>query len=152
MKKDFFISSLLGGIFIGLLSGLPYVRYGNCFCCMWKIGGGILAGVIFFEKTKKITLGDGFLLGLISGGIGFFIAGTIFLLEYIFKGASILGRLVLNMQNIELSQRFLDYLSRAPFMFLLFKFFSELFTDVVFGSLGGAIIGSILSNYTESRK
>ena len=27
--------ALLGGLFIGVLSALPIISAGNCFCCMW---------------------------------------------------------------------------------------------------------------------
>ncbi|MGB9561350.1 MAG: hypothetical protein ACPL6C_00910, partial [bacterium] len=77
MKNEFINASILGGLFVGLFSGLPYVKYGNCFFCMWKIGGGILAAGLFYHWVKKIAVKDGFLLGLVAGVIGFFVTGVI---------------------------------------------------------------------------
>ena len=34
--------ALFGGLFIGVLSALPIINIGNC-CCLWVIGGGVLA-------------------------------------------------------------------------------------------------------------
>ena len=33
---------LLGGLFIGILSALPVISWGNC-CCLWVVSGGVLA-------------------------------------------------------------------------------------------------------------
>ncbi len=38
--------ALLGGLFIGMLSALPIVSVGNCCCCLWMIGGGVLAAYL----------------------------------------------------------------------------------------------------------
>ena len=35
--------ALWGGVFIGVLSALPIVNFGNCCCCLWVICGGALA-------------------------------------------------------------------------------------------------------------
>jgi len=37
--------ALLGGLFIGVLSALPVVQICNC-CCLWIIGGGLLAAYL----------------------------------------------------------------------------------------------------------
>ena len=36
---------LLGGLFIGVLSALPFVNAANC-CCLWIIGGGAIAAFL----------------------------------------------------------------------------------------------------------
>ena len=63
--------ALFGGLFIGVLSALPFVNLGNCFCCMWVIGGGVLAAYLMQQNHPyPITAADGALVGLLAGLIG----------------------------------------------------------------------------------
>ena len=62
--------ALLGGVFIGVLSALPYVSAANC-CCLWVIGGGVL--VVYLQQQASptpVATGDAAVGGLIAGGIG----------------------------------------------------------------------------------
>ena len=34
--------ALLGGVFIGVLSALPFISAANCCCCLWVVAGGVL--------------------------------------------------------------------------------------------------------------
>jgi len=43
---------LLGGLFIGILSALPVVSWGNC-CCLWIIGGGVLAAYLDQQRDER---------------------------------------------------------------------------------------------------
>jgi len=62
---------LIGGLSIGILSGLPGVQAGNCCCCMWVILGGFLAGYLLCRwAAYPVSEGEGALVGLISGAIG----------------------------------------------------------------------------------
>ncbi len=61
-------AALIGGALAGILSAIPVVNY--C-CCLWAIGGGILAVFMYTKDTKAVmTPGDGAMLGAIAGGIG----------------------------------------------------------------------------------
>ena len=63
--------ALFGGLFIGVLSALPFVNLGNCFCCMWVIGGGMLATYLMQQNHPyPIAAADGALVGLLAGLIG----------------------------------------------------------------------------------
>jgi len=63
--------ALFGGLFIGVLSALPFVSAGNCFCCMWVIGGGLLATYLMQQNHPyPITAADGALVGLLAGMFG----------------------------------------------------------------------------------
>jgi len=64
-KTNMLIPALIGGGVAGVLSGIPVL---NCLCCLWIIGGGIIA--VFFlskESPKPLTMGDGAIVGIFSG-------------------------------------------------------------------------------------
>jgi hypothetical protein len=63
--------ALIGGVLLGILSAVPPVSLFNCACCAWVIGGGILAANLYVRSSPTaVTLGTGFLLGLLTGAIG----------------------------------------------------------------------------------
>ena len=62
--------ALLGGLFIGILSGLPIIGICNC-CCLWIVSGGILAAYLEQQNQPlSLTLTQGARVGLIAGIIG----------------------------------------------------------------------------------
>jgi hypothetical protein len=65
-------SALLGGLFIGVLSALPIVNVANC-CCLWIIGGGLIASYLTLDDAQPMTVGRGARAGLLAGVIGAFI-------------------------------------------------------------------------------
>jgi len=72
--------ALLGGLFIGILSALPYVGAGNVCCCLWGVTGGILT--VYLQQQRQETPVDtagAVLGGLIAGLIG----GLIFVIVVI---------------------------------------------------------------------
>jgi hypothetical protein len=61
-------AALIGGVILGILSVIPFI---NSCCCLWAIGGGLLAGYLYFSKLPSpATAGDGAMLGLLTGVIG----------------------------------------------------------------------------------
>jgi hypothetical protein len=61
-------AALIGGVIAGILSAIPFINY--C-CCIWAIGGGILAVFLFVKDTGEVvTPGAGAAIGAIAGGIG----------------------------------------------------------------------------------
>jgi hypothetical protein len=65
-----FHPALMGGLVMGVLSGLPFVNVANC-CCLWVIGGGLLAAYIMQQNhPEPVTVGDGAAVGLLAGVIG----------------------------------------------------------------------------------
>ena len=67
--------ALFGGLFIGVLSGLPVVGWLNTCCCLWVVIGGALA-VWLSQKNHPypLTAADGALIGLLAGLIGGLVA------------------------------------------------------------------------------
>jgi len=65
--------ALIGGAAIAVFSSLPILNFGNCFCCMWVILGGVLAVYLYWKAlppSAEFTAGDGALLGLLAGLFG----------------------------------------------------------------------------------
>lgn len=63
--------ALLGGLFIGVLSALPFISAGNLCCCLWVIAGGVLAAWLLQQnQSAPIEAGDGATTGLLAGIIG----------------------------------------------------------------------------------
>jgi hypothetical protein len=63
--------ALIGGVLLGILSAIPPLSLGNCLCCAWIIGGGVLAAHLYVKSSPTVvTLGSGVALGLFTGAIG----------------------------------------------------------------------------------
>ncbi len=61
---------LLGGLFMGVLSALPIISFGNC-CCLWVTGGGVVtAYLIQHGREDSVQLGEGAFGGFLSGIVG----------------------------------------------------------------------------------
>lgn len=61
-------AALIGGAAVGVLSLIPFLNY--C-CCLWAIGGGMLAVYLYTQKsTGPVQPGDGAMLGAMAGGFG----------------------------------------------------------------------------------
>ena len=67
--------ALFGGLFIGLLSALPFVKYGNACCCLWVLLGGVIAvWLAQSNQTEPIKVADGLMLGIAAGVVGAVVA------------------------------------------------------------------------------
>ena len=61
---------LVGGLFIGLLSALPFVSLANC-CCLWVTSGGVVpAYLLQGGRSDVISLGEGAMGGFQAGIVG----------------------------------------------------------------------------------
>jgi len=66
--------ALLGGLIVGLLSAIPFINY--C-CCIWAIGGGAVAGLLYIRgSATRVLTGDGAIVGALAGVVG----GVIYLI------------------------------------------------------------------------
>jgi hypothetical protein len=69
--------ALLSGLFIGIVSALPFVNFLNC-CCGWVIVGGALAAYLMQQNhPEPIAAGDGALVGLMAGVVGGIVGGLL---------------------------------------------------------------------------
>jgi hypothetical protein len=70
--------ALFGGLFIGVLSALPFVSAGNCCCCLWVIAGGVLATYLRQQNSPfALQASEGALMGLMAGFLGGILAAVI---------------------------------------------------------------------------
>lgn len=144
-------AAIIGGIVIGLLSAIPYLRLGNVICCMWIVMGGALACYLYIKKsTTPVNVGEGALLGAIAGAIGWAVEIIIGVPLMILTGypelrfiVGLLGRV--NPQEAEKYQRNLEYAMGLPFseqfyysVFSLQTLFSLLIT-IIFALVGGLV-------------
>jgi hypothetical protein len=77
-------ASLLGGLFIGILSALPIVGAANYCCCLWVVVGGVLTTYLRMQgRSTAIEAPDLAFSGLVAGGIGsvIYIAFSVLLLS-----------------------------------------------------------------------
>ncbi len=145
-RSGMFVPALIGGAAAGVLSGIPFV---NCLCCLWVIGGGVLAAY-FLSKDSSLppTTGDGAIVGIFAGIIAAVVG---FMISLPFSAIS--DKFVQGIMD-----RFSEYYEDMPSGFE--RFFSEgafetsiawtliglVFSVVIYSALGalGGIIGMSL--------
>lgn len=137
---------LLGGLFIGILSVLPYVSLGNFCCCLWFVCGGFLATYLLQQSDPTpITVGRGAVTGLLSGIIGavVYLVGIVAIsavfapLEQL---SDAMARSAVDMPP-EMRQAF-DWLMANPALLFVMDFFMRLVVGTIFSTLGG-VIGAV---------
>ena len=63
--------AIIGGVIVGLLSAIPFVNLGNICCCLWAlIGGAVAAKILIGGSSSRVSVGDGALVGVLSGLVG----------------------------------------------------------------------------------
>ena len=67
-KPDYLRPALTVGAAAGLLSGLPFLSAGNCFCCLWILGGAIVAVRLLANQAPgPLVSSDGAVVGALTG-------------------------------------------------------------------------------------
>ena len=137
-------ASVLGGLFIGVLSALPFISAGNCCCCLWVVSGGVLATYLRQQNLPfQVTVAEGALVGLLAGLIGGVIGAVLAIPMQMMMGPlqqQIVERLLAENPDIppetrDMIERFADGLGdarrqRDSLMSVV---------DLVFGMLGGML-------------
>ncbi len=135
--------ALIGGAIAGVLSGIPIV---SCMCCLWIIGGAILATYLLGKNTSApLASSDGAIIGVFTGIVA---AVVKTILDVILTP--------LNKEiYLRLMERFAEYMQEMPpgfeEMFSESSFettvpkilFELLISGIIFSALGalGGIIG-----------
>ncbi len=101
--------ALIGGFLLGILSVIPFF---NCLCCVWIIGGGVLAASLYVKSAPVVVpLGSGLTLGLLTGVIGAIVSTLFgipiqFLMNRLFADyADQLRQMILDLPNLPSSLR-----------------------------------------------
>ena len=134
--------ALLAGVFIGVLSGLPFVQMGNCCCCLWVIGGGALAVYLRQQNTPvPVNAAEGALMGLMAGAIG----GVIGAVLSAFTGPLQMNSMVALMERMgDVPPELRDAVEKAKAggamgAGLFASVIIGLFINAIFGMLGGLL-------------
>lgn len=142
--------ALLGGVTIGVLSALPFVMIGNCCCCAWVMFGGALAAYLMQQgHVEPIGIGDGAIVGLMSGMVGAFVWLIVSVpVNIAFAGmqSRMTDQMLRNASELPPEFRALfENMSSGPTVGvgLLFGFFVMLVVMTTFGMLGG-LFGALL--------
>jgi hypothetical protein len=138
--------ALLGGAVAGVLSGLPFL---NCLCCLWIIGGAMLAAYLLAKDSPvSLTSGDGAVVGALSG-----IAAAVFdsLIGIPLRGLNlaVMRRMFDRLAEFadEMPSGWEDWIDRSAGGFSVPMFFLGLFLSAaIFTAMGalGGIIGASL--------
>ncbi|HEV8396654.1 MAG TPA: hypothetical protein VGQ37_20370 [Vicinamibacterales bacterium] len=137
-------SAALGGVFIGVLSALPFVSAGNCCCCMWMLAGGALAAYLDVQqKNRSLTAGEGAGVGALSGVIGAFVWIPIAVMIALLLGPlqrAFLEEFARNARDMPPEAReFLENFGGGTAVGTVFGFMFQLFAGTIFGAIGGVL-------------
>jgi len=94
--------ALIGGVFIGVLSVIPFVSAANLCCCLWAILGGMLATYLYVKNSPAPAgAGDGAVLGAIAGAVGAVLSVILGVPLALAMGPVMRNTIVSLMQNVD---------------------------------------------------
>jgi small basic protein len=135
--------ALLGGVFIGVMSALPFINAGNCCCCLWVLAGGALAVYLRQQSSPvPLTAAEGALMGLLAGFIGGIIGVLLAIPIQMMIGPmqqEWLTRIMAGNEDVPPEVRdLMDRMMAGNAMFLAGAVMNVV-TSVIFGMLGGLL-------------
>ena len=137
--------ALFGGLFIGVLSALPFVNIANC-CCLWVIGGGVLAAYLMQQNHPyAITAADGALVGMLAGLFGGVLGVLLSIPVEMAMGPlqqRLLDQFILNNPDVPAeSKRIFENMAAGGVSALMvgFKLMFSVVVGLIFGMLGGLL-------------
>jgi len=141
-QQSKFMPAVWGGIFIGVITGVPVLNFINCFCCVGVIAGGMLSVYLYRNSLKEdqfMSMSDGAALGLLAGIFGAFIGA---ILHGIFGAMSrdLLELFSGYFDNPDLDD-ILNQFTTAQVAkgFFLLNILGNLLIDCIFGLIGGLL-------------
>jgi hypothetical protein len=138
--------ALIGGLVAGVLSALPLINFLNACCCLWVVGGGLVAAYLLQERDPNpIQVGDGALVGLMAGVVGAFVNFVLsipvtLLLAPIQRAWM---ERVIETGNFPPEMREMMTSGLGSALGIVFGFFFALFAGIVFSTLGG-VLGAVI--------
>jgi len=146
-SQTMFKPAAIGGILLGVLSAIPGV---SCGCCIWIIGGGILAAYLLVKESQvMVTLGKGVQLGLFAGIIGT-VVFALFQIPLLLMSPESGVEVAKQAQSLmdqwsgfpkESREEFSKLVSQEGFIYILYisSVFVQLFANCLLAMLGGAL-------------
>jgi hypothetical protein len=138
--------AIYGGLFIGVLSALPIVNMGNCLCCMWVVGGGVLATYLMQQNHPyPVASADGALVGLLAGVIGGVFGALLSVPIQMLMGPmqkQLFDQILANSQDMPPESRaMLENLASGSGSAILFaiQLVASVVVGAIFGMLGGLL-------------
>jgi hypothetical protein len=132
-----------GGLFIGVLSALPFISAGNCCCCLWVVSGGVLAAYLRQQSTPvQIDAAEGAMVGLMAGLIGGVIASVLSIPMQLMIGPvqqRFLERILANNPDFPPEAREMAERLATGSAFHIIGMIISVVIDVIFGMLGGLL-------------
>lgn len=135
---------LVGGAFNGVLSALPLIELGNCACCLWVVGGGVITAYLLQQgQAERLEMGDGALDGFLAGVAGAAICALLTVPIRLAAGsladqAFPLDDLDAPPEVIEMVE-FFQQASESVALMALFTFVFMLIAGAVFSTVGGML-------------
>src|SRR5882757_9148115 len=94
--------AVIGGIFIGVLSVIPFVNWANICCCLWAILGGLLASRLYIKGSPTaVSAGDGAIVGGLAGLVGAAISVVIGIPVALLTNAFVSGLIIGIVESID---------------------------------------------------
>ena len=156
---EFIQPALAGGMFLGVLSSVPFISAGNCLCCAWVVGGGALATLLLTkQRPSGVALGDGAFVGVLSGLFGSVVATLISIPVRILSARFFASQQqamedALRQLGLEGPMRDLALRMASPEISattLLFTFFMNLLVYSLFAMIGGILTVAILERRRDA--
>jgi len=143
------VPALLGGLFVGVLSALPFVNVANC-CCLWIFSGGLLAAHVLQQgEPQPIGTSRAALVGFGAGAVGAFVwlVVTIVLDPFLVPfQQQMVATMAPNAADLPPQVReMLDSMSEPGAAVVRWSagFFMQFFAGAIFSTLGGVVGSSI---------
>jgi hypothetical protein len=74
-RPEMLVPALIGGAVAGVLSGVPIL---SCLCCLWIIGGAVLAvHLTAKDSPRSLKPGDGAIVGMLTGVVAAFVEALV---------------------------------------------------------------------------
>ncbi len=135
--------ALIGGVIAGFLSGVPIL---SCLCCLWIIGGAILASYLLIkDSSAPLTSSDGAIVGVFTGLVAA-VVQTVVNLLFLPLNRQVTQRIMERLAEYmeQMPSGFESFLDEAPFETSVPGILIGLVVSVlIFSALGalGGIIG-----------
>ena len=155
-KPSMFVSTLLGGVLLGLLSTIPYGSSVNVVCCAWVILGGFIAAYLYHKDGGKLDKSTGALIGFLAGLWGTVIVTLITTVMWAIRGDSMLTEISSKMQmsGQQMPESYMNLMTSLlgnPKLIAVITFCAYLIIDSVFATLGGLLAVSVVKKDSDAQ-